>query len=150
MNMHIQYTRTHQPECVGNVACSYMASPVSLHSLLEHYQLKEEDYNRPISDQHLDEISHSFCRQWRSLRPQLGIESIVEHDIDHGSSDEKAKRRSFFYEWKHLQGSAATYKRLIRALLKIGCREDAESICQLVWQSLDTPEQSWQVPSFKH
>ena len=127
-----------------------MASPVSLNSLLEHYQLKEEDYNRPISDQHLDEIARSSCSQWRSLRPELGLKKIVEDDIERDLKNEEAKRRSFFYKWKHLQGSGTTYKRLVGALLKIGCQEDAESVCQLLQRSTDTPEQSWQAPSLKH
>ena len=49
--------------------------------------------------------------------------------------DEGEKRREFFLGWKEKKGSGATYGCLIRALLKIKSRQDAESICKLLQAS---------------
>ena len=110
-----------------------MALP-SVSSLAEHFQLKEGDLAVQISDRQLDEISRSYCRQWKTLRSELGMERIVENDIDRNSTDEEKKRRDLLYKWKEVMGSAATPKALIGALLEIKCREDAEGVCKLLQQ----------------
>ena len=55
----------------------------------------------------------------------------MKDDIDRKGIGESEKRLDYFTEWKEQKGSAATYKSLIRALLKIGCRDDAEYVYQL-------------------
>ena len=112
----------------------------SVSSLFSHHQVKEEDADKQVSDKHLDEISRTCCRKWKSLRPHLEMEEIVEHNIGRGPGDEEEKRRSFFFQWKDVMGSAATYKMLICALLKINCREDAECVCKLLAQSQGSQE----------
>ncbi len=118
------------------LAFSKMAdSTETLSSLMEHYQLKEEDCNRQISTLHLDEISLNFSRKWRFLPARLKMEDIVAYDIDRGPGDEEEKRRAFFLKWKWTKGSNATYKALICALLEIKSRQDAESVCKLLQES---------------
>ena len=105
---------------------------ISLKSLLASHHLSEEDINKQITDGHMEVISRSSCGKWRSLRPHLELDSIVVEDIDHMQSDECERRSKFFAIWKGKQGSRVTYKRLIRALLKIKCTQDAESVCKLL------------------
>ena len=112
----------------------------SVSCLFSHHQVKEEDANKQVTDKHLDEISRTCCRKWKSLRPHLEIEEIVEHNIVRGPGDEEEKRRSFFFQWKNVMGSAATYNVLICALFKIKCREDAECVCKLLAQSQGSRE----------
>ena len=112
-----------------------MATPstvsVTLSSLMKKYQLKEEDLDKQVTDEHLDDIASSHCTKWRSLPSRLGMESIVVNDIIHTFTKEEDRRNAFFYKWKDIKGSAATYRKLIEALLGIKCREDAEGVCKL-------------------
>ena len=113
-------------------------SEVTVCVLMAHYQLGEEDVcNQQVTDRHLDEIASSYCRHWRTLRAELGLEAIVEHDIDRSiPGDEEGKRRAFFNKWKLMKGSRATYKALISALLRKKCQDDAEGVCKLLKKSL--------------
>ena len=106
-------------------------------ALLARYQLGEEACNQQVTDRHLDEIASSYCRRWRSLRAELGLKAIVEHDIDHSiPGDEEGKRLALFNKWKLMKGSSATYKALISALLEIKCQDDAEGVCEVLKKSL--------------
>ena len=105
-------------------------------SLMEHYSLNEQDCSKQFQDKLLDKIADTYCREWRKLRSQFEMPSIVEHDIDHSATDEENKRRDFLLKWKRVKGSAATPKALINALLEIKCRDDAEGVCQLLQQWL--------------
>ena len=121
----------------------------ALPPLLELYHLSEQNCKKQVTDQHLEEISSSCCSKWKSLRPHMEMEEIVEHDIDASPvGGPEGKRRAFFFKWKNMKGSGATYRVLITALLKIRCREDAESVCKLLAQTLglhtaDTGEHSY-------
>ena len=86
-----------------------------------------------VSDVHLQDISRSCCSKWRRLPARLEMEEIVVQDIDRlqGLSEEE-KRLNFFKQWKSEKGSEATYKKLIDALVKIKCREDAEKVQCLI------------------
>lgn len=100
--------------------------------LIKRYQLRRADLTNQISDTHLVEISLSHCQKWKFLPSFLDIESIVAQDIDTERISEEDKRRAFFLKWKDLKGSDATYERLIIALLRIKCKDDAESVCKLM------------------
>ena len=118
-----------------------MASSVEF--LIDRYHLTEEDVDKQITDKHIEVISRSTCRKWRSLYAHLDLTSIVVLDIDHDHHmqlDEDQKRSLFFTNWKEKKGSEATYKWLISALLTIECREDAESVCELLKQQQQQPE----------
>ena len=57
-----------------------MATPstvsVTLSSLMKKYQLKEEDLDKQVTDEHLDDIASSHCTKWRSLPSRLGMETV--------------------------------------------------------------------------
>ena len=122
-----------------------MSERVAVSDLLGYYQLGEDVCNQQVTDRHLDEIASSYCRRWKSLRAELGLKAIVEHDIDHSiPGDEEGKRHALFSKWKLMKGSSATYKELISALLRIKCRDDAEGVCKVLKQSLANEERSCQ------
>ena len=105
----------------------------ALNLLFEKYKLKKKDASKQISDIHLDKISHSCCSQWRRLPPYLCMERIVKDDVNRLSASEEAEKRSlFFSKWVDEKGSDATYEKLISALLKMGCKNDAEKVCKLL------------------
>lgn len=101
------------------------------------------DRNQQVSDGHLEEISRSCCEQWKSLPPYLGLETIVASDIDKSPKEEGEKRHDFFKKWKKVKGFAATYGKLIDALLAIKCRGDAEKVYKIM---LSTCAESSQPP----
>ena len=109
---------------------------VTVSSLMQHYQLQEEDCIKEISDAHLQKMSQSHCRKWRSLPPYLKMDGIIADDIDRALKEEDEKRFAFFKRWKEMRGSDANYRELIYALLEISCRHDAESACELLQKSL--------------
>ena len=104
--------------------------------LMEHFKLAEKDYDKQVGDSHLECISRSHCEHWKRLPAHLGVDPIVAKDIDSGQGDEAAKRHNFFSTWKEKKGSGATYKQLITALLKVDCRQDAESVCEMLKDSV--------------
>ena len=103
-----------------------------LNELLKHYELTEEDLNKPVSDSHVEGISRSSCKHWKSLPAHLGLKPITAEDSDRKHIDPAEKRYDFFLKWKEMKGSGATYKQLIIALVKIDCREDAEAVCAVL------------------
>ena len=127
-----------------------MASPMAelgdhdmLQGLLDHYCLKEDDVNSPVTDIHLEEISRSYCEEWNCLTPYLGMPTIVGSDVSHSAtSTEKGKRYDFLTRWKHKKGRGATYKVLINALLKTESRKDAEGVCEMLQKSMQTSTQA--------
>lgn len=107
-------------------------------SLLKDHKLKEKDCEAIVSDLHLDKISQTCCTagRWKTLATHLDILRSVVEDINKKESDDEEKRNSFFYKWKQMKGSEATYKRLVTALLKIDHRLDAESVLTMLKESI--------------
>lgn len=103
-----------------------------MEDLMYKYDLNISDCNRQVTDRHIDEISRSYCGEWRHLPSQLEMDEIIESDINRKPIAEDEKRREFFKKWKNRHGSRATYEKLIRALLRIRCLNDAESVCRLL------------------
>lgn len=105
-----------------------------IESLKEHYEIKEDDWSKEVSEFDLKEISRSYCSKWRSLPCYLGMKDTEVVNIDRNSSlvDEDEKKYAFFLQWKQKNGFDATYKQLVGALLKIEHRGDAEKVCKLV------------------
>ena len=90
-----------------------------------------------MSDRHLDEIARSSCQQWKSLSIRLGGLGFVRDDLDALQVSEEEKSGCFFFKWKAMKGSRATYRSLVEGLLEISCQEDAENVCRLL---KDEPE----------
>lgn len=118
--------------------------PRSLRRLVKQYNLTELELSRQVSDQHIEKFSRSHGSSWKSIPSHLGLKTIIAEDIDHSPKSEPEKRHAFFSTWKHVQGSFATYKALINALLVIESRQDAESVCEMV-QDYATTERDVQV-----
>lgn len=121
--------------CLQMAATKHCESALDL--LLKKYNLKIEDVCKKISGEHLDRISHSYCSKWRRLLPYFNMEKIVEDDIDQLSVNGEEKRSKFFKKWEEVKGSSATYEKLVSALLKMECRNDAEKVCELIQPASD-------------
>ncbi len=117
------------------------AQRADLSSTLQRYHLNESDVLQQVSNIHLQEISHSHCHKWRSLPVALDMENhLIWEDIDLEVRDEERRRNKFFSCWQSEKGADANYKKLINALLVIGCRQDAEYVCGLLKNTETTGE----------
>ena len=108
-------------------------------TLCAHFELVDHDLDKEISDLHLDEIAETRCAYWKSLPSRLGLQDTVTRDIDKDFTEELDKRREFFQQWKQKKGSEATYRSLVRALLDIKQRRDAEYVSKLSHQAVENP-----------
>lgn len=113
-----------------------MAHITLLAELMKQYGLTGKDCNKPVSDSHLECISRSSCKHWKSLPAHLGLETITAEDSDRKYADPGSKRYDFFQKWQQMKGSGATYKQLVLALLIINCRQDAEAVCNVLKSSV--------------
>ena len=102
------------------------------YSLLEHYELTEKESNREMSNRNLNAISNSCCRRWRDLLAHLELPDILIEDLERNYAKEEERRYNFFSKWKEREGSGASYKRLVMALLDINCRDDAEKVLKIL------------------
>ena len=108
---------------------------------MKQFRLTERDFNRIVSDVHVEVLSRTCCEQWKSLPPHLGLDTIVAKNIDTDSRlrSYKSKKMAFFRKWKEVKGHNATYKQLITALLRIDCGSDADTVCALLKGPLIPP-----------
>ena len=109
--------------------------PVSVEHLLNDYNLTEEDCGQVISDICMHDICMSYCRKWNQMAHHLGMTPIMVNDINRNCITEEEKRIEFFSKWREMKGSDATYGSLIRALLAINFRADAEGVCKVLLRS---------------
>lgn len=80
-----QYFHTHT-NC--NMAKS---GSTTVSSLLDKYQLQEEDCTKKVTNLHLDEISRSHCHKWRYLPARLEMDAIMVDYIDCGYLQKEIK-----------------------------------------------------------
>ena len=100
--------------------------------MAEQYGLADGYGDQPVTDKHLEIISRSCCKEWKSLPAHLELEDIVAEDIDKSQKGEREKRHDFLRKWRSMKGSKATYKQLITALLKIKCKDEAEKVQEIL------------------
>ena len=108
---------------------------ISPNTLCAHFELADQELDKVISDLHLDDIAQTRCTYWKFLSSRLRLQDVVAKDIDKDFPTESEKRREFFQQWKQRKGSEATYRSLVKALLDINQRRDAEYVCNLLRQA---------------
>lgn len=113
-----------------------------LSALMKNYSLSEQYCNRTVSDRNLEEICRHYGlnnSSWKVLRSPLGMApdgSTAFTDIlSNAFHLEKATYHDFFFNWKRTKGSAATYKRLLNALVATDSHKEAHFVCSLLKQS---------------
>ena len=105
-------------------------------TLCAQFGVAYHNLDEVISDLHLDEIGLSRCTYWKSLPSRLGLSKVIAKDNDRDLQKEREKRCEFLQQWKQRKGSKATYRSLVRALLDIDQRLDAEYVCKLARQAV--------------
>ena len=115
------------------------SSLTSAAALLEQYNLGKEECSKKVTDKHLVTISSSYCKKWRFIYPYLDMTSTDVTNAEKGGNDEESKGQRFLERWKEKKGCDATYIKLINALLEVECRNDAESVCELLHDKPSPP-----------
>ena len=59
--------------------CLLLLCKMEFRSLIEQYELTEQDCTRQIEDVDLDRISDSHCMHWRKLPTHLGMDKLLSH-----------------------------------------------------------------------
>ncbi len=92
-----------------------MSSRVTLKvsDLMNYYGLTEEDCDREIEKAHSEDMSRALAKDWRLLPSRFDLPEILESDIERDFKTEKERRNEFFRRWKEIDGSSATYRRLM-------------------------------------
>ena len=132
----------HTPLFAVSLPQKLVMATTSISTLMDNYELTEEDCMRKVSDTDIGKIARSLHGKWKSqLPPLLGMDAIVVTNIlevpGHNMSEED-RRVAFFNEWKQQKGSDACYKILISSLLEVKRREDAESVCMILKETSST------------
>ena len=121
---YVFINHTNRGGSFSQYTCSSLAqemAEINLDTLLRQYKI-ENDEDVQVSPIHLEKISRFYSIKLRNLSHHLGMEWRDGHE----------ERLKFFSDWKQEQGTGATYKTLIAALLNIGCKNDAERVCNLL------------------
>lgn len=135
-----------------------MAKLVTAEYIMNLLNVPESACNEKITNVHLQEIALKRCRKWRDLLVLLDMEKTEADDLDRKQISETEKIKEFLEKWKQVNGSEATYKALMNALLKIQYRDDAEFVCKLAFESkqpqdkkdeTDSPSMTSEPPLFK-
>ena len=96
--------------------------------LLETYSLTEEIADGGVSN---PEVGHIISFDaWESLCPHLKMPYKIVKWARSQNWTMEGREEFYFNEWKKRQGSGATYKELITALLDIQRKETAEHVCK--------------------
>ena len=105
--------------------------------LCKRYKLSDEDIDKEVSDEHIDEI-YPQLEKWELVAHHLGLSGpdieAIEHKAQRGV---RLMRLYTLQEWKSkgtLDGTAV-YRVLLEALLKSGSSNSAVQVCRLLQQS---------------
>ena len=89
--------------------------------------LAASELSKPCDNNIITSLADCFS-QWRVIFGSLLIELDL-NDIDKENTREEEKRIAALRKWKTRNGSKATYKVLVDALLNRGERDQAEILC---------------------
>ena len=88
------------------------------------------ELSKPCDNNIITSLADCFS-QWRVIFGSL-LSTIDLGDIDRDKFTEEEKRIAALRTWKARNGSKATYKILVDALLNRGERLDAENLCKIL------------------
>ena len=105
-----------------------MMAKVSAEEVANIVGLAADELSKPCNNSIITSLADCFS-QWRviSLLSELDI-----NDIDRNKPTEEEKRIAALRKWRDMNGSEATYKVLVDALLSSGERYQAENLCRKI------------------
>ena len=103
--------------------------PPTLDDVVKEAGIPRDALDQKCSDEHLTSIS--LFLDWRRVAPHLGLDRIDIDDIE-SKRTESEKRLETLSRWKMKYSFKATFINLVQILMKIGCSDDAQKVCQLL------------------
>ena len=92
--------------------------------------LAVNELSKPCDNNIITSLADCFS-QWRVIFGSL-LSELDLGDVDRDKPTEEEKRITALRTWKARNGSEATYKILVDALLNRGERSDAENLCKIL------------------
>ncbi|MCG8622141.1 MAG: hypothetical protein MJE68_09130 [Proteobacteria bacterium] len=107
-----------------------MMAQISAEKVASGVGLAVVELSKPCDNNIVTSLADCFS-QWRVIFGSL-LNELDLGDVDRDKPTEEEKRIAALRTWKARNGSEATYKILVDALLNRGERSDAENICKIL------------------
>lgn len=105
---------------------------------MRSFDLSEKIITTPITEAHYKELS-GLSWEVEELAPHLNIEKSVLKDILRDNAEEQSRKSCLLSKWKENKGTDATYRELIKAMLKAFEDTDVvQHLCKSLYQSTHT------------
>ena len=121
---------------IGEIFTKTKAAPdPAIDALLQKYGLTNDDVDQECSNEHILEISKNLVK-WKLLSLHLRLnQADIETVENNAAHDIELMRLQALMKWKSVsvtRNFAATYRVLLKALLKCECSEKAQQLCELL------------------
>ena len=110
------------------VYCNVSLITLDLSSLLSQYGLSYEVVDKECDDGVFIEVSQHMNDDYITAGRCLNLSTERVHSISQSDKSDLEKKNELLWAWKRKNGSAATYKELVKSFLKMEDRFVAESI----------------------
>ena len=110
------------------VYCNVSLIKLDLLSLLSQYGLSYEVVDKECDDGVFIEVSQHMNDDYITAGRCLNLSTERVHSISQSDKSDVEKKNELLWAWKRKNGSAATYKELVKSFLKMEDRFVAESI----------------------
>ena len=103
---------------------------ISAEEVANEIGLAADELSKPCDSNIIPSLADCFS-QWRVIFASV-LSKIDLDDVDRENHTEKEKRIAVLGKWKDSNGTGATYKVLVSALLSNGEKDQAELLCRLL------------------
>ena len=111
-----------------------MMSQISAEEVANGVGLLADELSKPCDGSIIPSLADCFS-QWRVIFGSL-LSELDLGDVDRNKPTEEEKRIAALRKWRDMNGSEATYKVLVDALLNRGERYQAENLCRKILADL--------------
>ena len=106
-------------------------SRISVEDLIEKYTLSQDLLDQEVSEEHLKEVSR-IIEDPEIVGPELGLTPPEMTTVSSNARSKELQRAAMLTKWKQTHAFKATYKKLIKALLKCHRADHAQRVCELL------------------
>ena len=107
---------------------------ISLQALTDRFHLSQDMLDKEVSEEHLREVSR-IIDDHEIVGPELGLSQPQMFAINSDAKTQELRRMKMLEKWKHIFACEATYRKLIKVLLKCRRGDIAQNVCELLVQS---------------
>ena len=98
--------------------------------LMATYKLTQATLDKPVEDRDIPQLERTIL-DWGTIAMQL-LNRVDRQNIDKDGRNAAQKKRMMLATWQDRQGNAATYDRLITAMIDAGEVGQATEVCKLL------------------